>query len=178
MKKIIAVAILSGISFSAQAAEKMYAAVGFGSASNFGTAFSVAGGMEVASLPTSGKAIPIAAEVGYQSFGSKDYFGVSVSATAFYGAAVGSYAINDDLAATAKLGLASVSAEAAIPQTCVPGFGCVGGGKASSSSMELLYGIGIAYSLQKSMKMPVSIGAEYNDFGGESVIGVRASMKF
>lgn len=172
MKKLFAVAILSGISFSAQAAEKMYVAAGIGSASNFGTAFSVAGGMEVASLPMANKNVPISAEVGYQSFGSKDLGGVSVSASAFYGAAAGSFALGDDLSATAKLGLASVSAEAA---ACIPGFGCA---KASASSMETLFGIGIAYDLKKAMKMPVSIGAEYTDFGGESVVGARVSMKF
>jgi hypothetical protein len=172
MKKVIAAAILFGVSVSAQAAEKMYATVGIGSASNFGTAFSVAGGYEVATIPTAGKDIPIAAEVGYQSFGSVDVFGSSVSASAFYGAAAGSLEIANDLSATAKLGLASVSAEAAV---CIPGFGCA---KASSSSMELLFGIGINYSLQKAMRMPLSVGAEYNDYGGESVVGVRASMRF
>lgn len=176
MKKIIAVAVLFGISFSAQA-EKMYAAVGFGSASNFGTAISVAGGMEVTSIPTAKKAIPVFAEVGYQGFGSKDYFGVSISGRALYGAAVGSYAINNDLSATAKLGLASVSVESAIPQFCFLGT-CSGGGKATASSMELLYGVGISYNLEKAMKMPLSISAEYNDYGGESVIGARVAMKF
>ena len=170
MKKILAVAILSGISFSAQAAEKMYVAAGVGTASNFGTAFSVAGGMEVASLPMANKNVPISAEVGYQSFGSKDFgFGISVSASAFYGAAAGSFALSDELAATAKLGLASVTAEAPNP---------FGGAKISASSMEMLFGIGINYDLKKAMKMPLSVGAEYTDFGGESVIGARVTMKF
>lgn len=170
MKKIIAVAVLFGISFSAHA-EKMYAAVGIGSASNFGTAFSVAGGYGVASIPVAKKAIPLFAEVGYQSFGSKDFYGVSVSASAFYGAAVGRYAINNDLSATAKLGLASVSAEVAMPAF-------IGGGTTTASSIELLYGVGISYNLEKMVNIPLTVGAEYNDYGGESVIGARVAMKF
>jgi hypothetical protein len=173
MKKVIAAAILFGVSVSAQAAEKMYATVGIGSASNFGTAFSVAGGYQVATIPTAGKDIPVAAEVGYQSFGSKDYgFGISVSASAFYGAAAGSLEIANDLSATAKLGLASVSAE--VVGLCGFATTC----KFSDSSIELLYGIGINYSLEKAMRMPLSVGAEYNDYGGESVFGVRASLRF
>lgn len=170
MKKIIAAAVLFGISFSAQA-EKMYAVVGAGSASNFGTAFSVAGGYQVTTIPTAQQAIPVAIEVGYQDFGTTDLgFGVSLGASAFYGAAAGSYAINKDFTATGKLGFASVTVD--LPQICFPIIGCSGGGSASST--ELLYGVGIDYNLQKNL----TIGAEYNDYGGESVFGARVGMKF
>ena len=50
MKKIIALAILAGISFSAQA-EKMYGAIGIGTSNDYGTAYTIAGGMEVAEYP-------------------------------------------------------------------------------------------------------------------------------
>lgn len=171
MKKIIAVAVLAGFSFSAQA-EKMYGVVGVGSASNFGTAFSIAGGMELTQIKGA-KPIPVSGEIGYVNLGEKDYgFGVKASATGFYGAAVGRFEINNDLSATAKLGMASMTADAT---ACDPFFGCF---SASASSMELVYGAGIDYSLKKSMNMPLSVGAEFNDYGGESVFGARVTLGF
>lgn len=173
MKKIIAAAVLFGISFTAQA-EKMYAVVGAGTASNWGTAFSVAGGYQVTTIPTASQTIPVAVEVGYQSLGSADMFGVSVGASALYAAAAGSYVINKDFTATGKLGFASVKTEVAIPQICLPFIGCQGGGTSSVSSTDVMFGVGMDYNLQKNL----TVGAEYNSYGGESVLGVRAGMKF
>jgi hypothetical protein len=175
MKKIIALAILVGISFSAQA-EKMYAAAGIGTASNFGTAFTIAGGYKIMDIKAGSRlTIPLAAEVGYVNFGSKDYGGGSkVSASGFFGTAVGSYKINNDLAATARLGLATVTAKADVcftffTTTCT---------SASSTSTETVMGVGIRYSLKKQTGMPLFVGAEYNDYGGESIIGGRVALEF
>lgn len=175
MKKIIALAILAGISFSAHA-EKMYGALGIGTASDFGTAFTVAGGYDVATIPAGPKKIPVAAEVGYVSFGSKDYgFGTKTSASGFFGTAVGSYAINDDLAATARLGLANLTVKA---DACISTFFGPVCSSASSSSIETVLGIGIRYDLKKKMGIPLAVGAEFNDYGGSTVISGRAQLRF
>ncbi len=163
MKKIIAVAILFGISCAAHA-EKMYATVGFGNQSDFGTGLSVSGGMEVTKIDK----IPVAAEVGYQSFGSKSYdfgFGsVSVSAHAVYIAAVGSFDLGNKLTATGKLGFTSKSAQVASPF----------GGTVSASESGLLLGAGIEYEFQKNM----AVGAEYVSYDGDAVLGARVKFGF
>jgi hypothetical protein len=172
MKKIIALAILAGISFSAHA-EKMYGAIGLGTSSDYGTAYTIAGGMEVAKVPAGPKiTIPIAAEVGYVNFGSEDVYGVSTSASGFFGTAVGSYAINDDLAATVRLGLASIKTKAAV---CYAFVGC---GTASDTSIGTVVGVGIRYDLKHKAGIPLMVGAEANNYDGSLIVGGRAQLNF
>lgn len=164
MKKIIAVAILLGISCSANA-EKMYATVGVGSESDLGVGLSVSGGYEVTKVNN----IPVAVEVGYQSYGSKSVYSSSISGHALYAAAVGKFDLGNKLAATAKLGLASETVEAV-----VPGFGFIPDQTVSASETGLLFGAGIEYEFQKNM----SVGAEYVSYNGDGVLGARVKFGF
>jgi len=163
VKNIIAAIILTSIGLSAQA-EGMYGTFGVGSASNWGTGFSIAAGMsDLTTLPLGAKKVPIAAEVGYVNFGSKDYFGVSAKASAFYGAAVGTFDLQNKLSANVKLGLTSVTADA-----------CAGAFCASGSKSGLMFGAGVQYDLGGNL----SVGADYRDFDGEGFLGINGSMKF
>lgn len=173
MKKLVALAILACISFSAQA-DNMYGAIGIGTASDFGTAYTLAGGFEVAKVPAGPKIIiPIAAEVGYVNFGSKDVgFGAKSSASGFFGAAVGSYAINDDLAATVRLGVTTIRVKADV---CITLFTCSSG---SSTSTGTVVGVGIRYDLKHKAGIPLAVGAEYNEYDGKAIIGGRAQLNF
>lgn len=163
IKNIIAVLILTSVGMSAQA-EGMYGTLGLGSASNWGTGFSLAvGKSKLASLPLAGKNVPIAAEAGYVNFGSKTVLGVSVKASGLYGAAVGSFDIQDKLSANVKLGLTSVTADACIGTFC-----------ASGSSSGLMFGAGVQYDLGGNL----SAGADYRDFDGEGFLGANVTMKF
>ncbi len=160
MKKIIAVAILFGISCAAHA-EKMYATVGIGS-SDWSTGLSISGGYEFTKVNNVG----IAGEVGYQSFGSKtDIFGDSLSAHALYAAAVGRFDLGNKLAATGKLGLAQETVD--FPCTVTLGV-------CSSSESGLLIGAGIEYEFQKNM----AVGAEYVSYNGDGVLGARVKFGF
>lgn len=172
MKKIVPLVILAGISFSAQA-EKMYGALGIGTAPDFGTAFTLAGGYEVAKVQAGPKiTVPIAAEAGYVNLGSRNVGGgAKTSASGFFGTAVGSYALNDNLTATARLGLTTISVKADVCVFTVCNTG-------SSTSTGTVVGVGIRYDLKHKAGIPLAVGAEYNEYDGKPIVSGRAQLNF
>ena len=101
-------------------------------------------------------------------------YGAKTSASGFFGTAVGSYAINDDLAATARLGLASIKTKADV---CVTFFTTVCS-SGSDTSVGVVFGVGIRYDLKHKAGIPLAVGAEFNNYDGKTIIGGRAQLSF
>ena len=162
-KSVIAAIILAIINLSAQA-EGMYGTLGIGSTSNWGSGFTLAvGKSDIAALQLNKKNILIAVEAGYVDFGSKRDFDSSKKASAFYGAAVGTFDLQNKLSANVKLGLSIGTSD-----KCAPG-GCVSG-----SNSGLLFGAGVQYDLGGDL----SAGVDYKIFDGSGFFGFNGSMKF
>ena len=162
-KSVIAAIILAIISLSAQA-EGMYGTLGIGSTSNWGTGFTLAVGKTgITALQLDKTKVPIAVEVGFVDFGSKSYFGLTAKSSALYGAAVGTFDLENKLTANVKLGLTIGTSD-----TCTPG-SCVSG-----SNSGLLFGGGVQYDLGGNL----SAGVDYKVFDGSGFFGFTGSTKF
>ena len=163
LKNIIATITLACLSLSAHAAGA-YGTVGFGPTSNWGTGFSLAGGLSnLTQLQLGTQKVPVSAEAGYVNFGSKNYWGWGAKSSAFYGAVAGTFDLQNKLSANVKLGLAFRSYD-----VCVPG-GCVSG-----TGSGLMFGAGLAYDLGSNL----AVGADFRDFDGEGFFGINGTVKF
>ena len=169
MKKIASALLLSAaISAPAFAADvgTFYGAIDYGTWS-----MSPSGGSDPGAFSISGgyRFMPnVAVEVGYSMVGDITFSGTSLTyaQSAFKGAAVGTYAINNQFDVFGKLGLAMVSGE----------LSCTGCTTSSATTSSLMYGIGGQYNISKEVGVRLQYESLGKSKGSSSATGVDVAV--
>lgn len=160
MKKIIiasAIALAAGLA-SAQGASPLYLGGAFGSSEvsvegpnvdDSDTGFKIYGGYEINPM--------FALEIGYMDFGKATFTGGSVEVDAFYGAAVGRLEFTKGLTGVGRLGFANVDTK-----------GRVFGASDSESAVNLYFGLGLEFALNKNFKLTGALDFTEGEINGDS----------